>query len=117
MTDSQLEMFQIPVTEPEQPANPEPETIEQKFARFHAANPHVIVLLTGLAKAVPCGRTVSIRDLFGQLRYQIATQSDVPEPKLNNNYTALYARLITDANPELSTKLVTRARAHERDKK
>jgi len=74
------------------------------FQRFHAENPHVYVALERLAfklrnKGV---NRWGIKALWEVCRYELALNTNAPVStfKLNNNYTACYARLLMERNPE-----------------
>jgi hypothetical protein len=74
------------------------------FREFHAENPHIYAQLERLAFKLR-NRGVEkwgIKALWEVLRYElaIATNSPVSTFRLNNNYTAYYARLLMERNPE-----------------
>ena len=80
-------------------------TIEDNFNAFHNKNPHVYKSLVDMAKEYRLQRRssrVGIKTLWEALRwsYFITTTDDAF--KLNNNYSALYARMIMANEPELS---------------
>lgn len=79
------------------------ETITERAAAFHAANPHVYDALKTLSLVMRRrGRNRwSINGAFEVLRWQHALQTNGDEFKLNNNYRAFYARLLMD-EPELA---------------
>jgi len=87
-------------------------TIAERFALFCEANPTVYVRLREMALAMRRrGRErYSINGLFEALRWQHAMQTDDPtsEFRLNNDYRALYARRLMDAEPELAEFFETR---------
>lgn len=74
------------------------------FQRFHSENPHVYVALERLAfKLRNKGVTRwGIKALWEVCRYELALNTNAPVStfKLNNNYTACYARLLMERNPE-----------------
>jgi hypothetical protein len=79
------------------------DSIEEWFQKFHKANPHIYSELSKMALQLKrAGRNhYGIKSLFETLRFHSAA-STVPEPyKLNNNFTAHYARLIMDNMSEL----------------
>ena len=99
----------LPVREPDYDAGM---TIAQRFDAFHAENPHVLDNLKALAMDLR-SRGVTrygIKALYEVLRYNraLATRGDVF--KLNNNYTAHYARKLMDEVPELEGFFETRER-------
>jgi hypothetical protein len=76
----------------------------EAFRQFHAENPHIYAQLERLAFKLR-NRGVEkwgIKALWEVLRYElaIATNSPVSTFRLNNNYTAYYARLLMERNPE-----------------
>lgn len=75
-------------------------------AEFHRANPNVYRLLRDLAfRLVVAGhRRWGAKALWETLRYELAisTNADVRDFKLNNNYTAWYARELMANEPELT---------------
>jgi hypothetical protein len=76
---------------------------ESAFREFNTANPIVYRKLVEFAlQARATGRKhFGMKALFERLRWwsQVETRGD--EYKLNNNYTAFYARMLMDRNPEL----------------
>lgn len=79
--------------------------IARSFAQFHRQNPHVYEGLRRLAlKIRQAGHHhYGIKALFEVLRYEFAlTTVSADGLKLNNNYTALYARLLMEKEPELN---------------
>ena len=91
-------------------------TIEERFLAFHHANPQVYSELVDEARILKykgCKRA-SIKLLYERLRWLhfIATQGE-EEFKLNNDFTALYARLIMDQETDLQAYFRTRKRAGE----
>ena len=78
--------------------------IEQNFIKFHAKNPWVYDKLRSMALQLRrSGRKSSgIAMLFEVLRYEYALTTNSDDGlKLNNNYSALYARLLAQQEPEL----------------
>ena len=91
-------------------------TIEDRFIAFHHANPQVyseLVSQARLLKGSGCG-CASIALLYERLRWLhfIATKGK-EEFKLNNDFRALYARLIMDQETDLKGFFRTRKRAGE----
>ena len=80
--------------------------IQERFEAFHARHPEVYAGLLRLCREWrAAGRTAwSIKGAFEVLRWErhIGGLADPAETwRLNNNYTALYARKLIDLNPEL----------------
>ncbi len=86
--------------------------IDTKFQEYHEANPHVYSGLKELALRLrKRGRQhYGIGALFEVLRYERALTTVGDEFKLNNNYRALYARLLMEDEPELNGFFATRVR-------
>lgn len=78
-----------------QPHDPLEGTITWRFQQFHRTHPHIYRLLVELARnrrrAYP-KKPVSINQIYEQLRYDLLDTDTAP--RLNNDYRALYARLI-----------------------
>lgn len=78
-------------------------TIEESFGLFHHGNPHIYRLLKQMAidykrkGHAHCG----MKMLWEALRYSSAVKTRGEPYKLNNNYTALYARLLMKQEREL----------------
>lgn len=98
----------LPLVVPEQTGM----TIEERFRIFHEHNPHVYRLLR--AMALEWKRTgnhrCGMKMLWEALRYNSGLQTQGEPYKLNNNYTALYARLLMAEEPELRGMFETRER-------
>lgn len=78
--------------------------IARTFAQFHRSNPHVYEGLCRLALKVKRAghQHYGIKALFEVLRYEYALTTISDDGlKLNNNYTALYARMLMKQEPEL----------------
>lgn len=78
--------------------------LDAEFHRFHAENPHVYSALERLAFKLK-NRGVQrwgVKALWEVLRYELALNTNEPVGtfRLNNNFTAYYARLLMERNPE-----------------
>lgn len=108
----QLELFDRPLVQATLPAF-EPElSIAERFERFHAANPHVYTTLVAMARRLKrhgCHR-VGMKMLFERLRWEWFEQTAGDTYKLNNNYTAYYARRIMRRERDLAGFFETRER-------
>ena len=83
--------------------------ITAAFERFHAANPHVYqALRTAALHAVARGRKVGMKAIYERVRWEYAVETREEPYKLNNNYTAHYARLLMESVPELHGYFETR---------
>ena len=89
--------------------------IEANFAKFHRENPAVYAELVKISRSLKeRGREhYGIGALFEVIRFHRAIQTNDPDFKLNNNYRALYARMIMDQEPDLSDFFATRVRRSE----
>lgn len=79
------------------------ETIEERFSAFHKANPHVFRLLRELALDYKrAGHSRGGMKMFYEvLRYRSGLYTQGDPYKLNNDFTALYARKLMEETPEL----------------
>lgn len=88
----------------DQPCLPFGQTIADRFEAFHEANPKVYTVLVRLAREWKrsTGRhELGIKTLYERARWEIALATSDPDFKLNNNYTAYYARLLMAENEDL----------------
>ena len=118
---AQLELVLVAVSRPvanrKRPAKKR--SIEEQFAAFHRANPEVFVEMLRIARARLArneGR-VGVKAIWEELRVALEVINDsgsgggINGPyKLNNNHTALYARMLIDAEPELRGVIELRKR-------
>ncbi len=104
-------------------------SLEDRFADFHRLNPHVGAEMLRLARArLDRGETfISVKALWEELRVSLsiaedggagplgAVQDRTPDAayKLNNSYTALYARLMIKLEPRLERVIEIRKRKGE----
>jgi hypothetical protein len=91
------------------PARP---SLAQRFAAFHEANPHVYATLVRLAReARAAGKErLGMKALWERLRWELEVVTRGDEFRCNNNYTAAYARLLMDNEPDLAGLFETRRR-------
>jgi len=79
--------------------------IDLEFQRFHRENPHVYERLKRLAFKLKVRGVdrYGIKALWEVLRYEEAVQTtaDATSYRLNNNFTASYARLLMDQEEDL----------------
>lgn len=77
-------------------------TIDERFARFDAANPWVHRALVNLtADLVRRGRRkVGMKMLFEVLRWHTLRATEGEDFRLNNNFTSRYARKLMAEHPE-----------------
>lgn len=85
-------------------------TIADRFQAFHAANPWVADHLERLAlDAMHDGaQRVGVKHLVEVLRWQHRRATTGEPWKLNNTFTAYYARLLIERRPELADVIETR---------
>jgi len=86
------------------PPRIEGETLQERFERFHEANPHVYIALVRLARQARSRgrRKIGMKMLFEVLRWNYRLQTDGEEFKLCNSYTSRYSRLIEAQEPDLA---------------
>lgn len=88
-------------------------SIDARFERFHEENPHVLLEMLRLARArIAAGATrVGVKSLWEELRVTLRVSvRDDGDWKLNNSFTAPYARALIAAAPELGAFIETRRR-------
>jgi hypothetical protein len=81
--------------------------IELAFRDFHTNNPHVYTRLVYMARKWKRtqGSKLGMQMLFETIRWEDGINTidtERPNYKLNNNYAALYARLIMEQEPDLN---------------
>lgn len=75
-----------------------------RFEAFHRQNPHVYEAIVRIARELRTQqgwRKCGMKMIFERLRWLYAIQTHGDEFKLNNNFTAYYARTVMAANPDL----------------
>ena len=89
--------------------------IEEAFQLFHQANPHVYEMLASMARRVRLAgfKRYGIKTLFEAARYRNDIETNSASFKLNNNFTALYARMIMAEQPDLEGMFELRRRKGE----
>ena len=105
MSAAQLELF--PIVEPTYA--PEA-TLAERFAAFHAQNPHVADALEVLAgQWLAAGhKRASMDALMHRLRWESGIQTRGDVWRLNNSWTAFYVRLLIERRPEWAEAFQTR---------
>lgn len=112
---AQLDMFGTPperprreIVRPPAPASP---SIDQRWAEFHQANPHVLDEMLRLARArVASGATrIGVKALWEELRSWLQVTGK-GEYKLNNSFTAPAARALIERDPSLASVIELRTR-------
>ena len=108
MSDTQLVLPLGPYVETvDQPTA----TLQEKFERFHAANPWVALALEALTRDwLATGRQrVGIKMFIEVLRWEHARRTDGSEFRYNNSFTSRYVRLLIEAHPDWADAFETRA--------
>jgi len=84
--------------------------ITKKFIQFHRDNPWIYKELRKMAMELHAAghERYGMKGLFEVLRWKQARKTAGSEFKLNNNYTALYARLLMHREPSLKEFFATR---------
>ena len=79
------------------------DSLDARFARFHAANPHVFRALESLAMQLyrAGARGFGVKLLVEQLRWQYAIATSGDTFRINNNWPSRYARMLVETHPEL----------------
>jgi len=86
-------------------------TIGDRWAEFHERNPHVYAALETLAlRKCGAGERFGIKALWEECRYELQRIKAGGAYKLNNDFTALYARALIASRPELATAIEVRKR-------
>ena len=91
---------------------PSTSRLERAFWEFHSQNPHVYDKLEQLALQLRSSGVTrwGIKALWEVCRYELVlrTSSSARSFRLNNNYTAYYARLLMERCPDLAGFFETR---------
>ena len=85
-------------------------TLAQRFAQFHADNPHVADALEQLAAQwFDAGnQRGSTKAFIERLRWESGIRTGGGEYLLNNSLTAFYSRLLLERRPEWTGRILTR---------
>lgn len=76
-------------------------TIAERFSLFHAANPHVADTLEALAAQwLARHDRVGMKALYERARWETGIRTEGDVWRLNNDWTAHYARLLIQRRPE-----------------
>ena len=85
-------------------------SIADRWAEFHQRNPHVYQALETLAlRKCASGERFGIKALWEECRYELRVKASGAY-KLNNSFTALYARALIERRPELAPFIEVRKR-------
>ena len=92
--------------------------IKQSFIDFHKQNPHVYKKLVDMSLQLKRRghKKFGIKTLFEVLRWDYAMKTDsLDNFKLNNNYSAMFSRLIMHRVPELRDFFILRISLADND--
>lgn len=102
-TSTQLDLFIAPIVR----IDARNLSLDERFERFHAANPHVYRAFVAIAREylAATGRDhVGAKMLWEELRYRFAVRSrGESDYSLNNSYVSRMARLAAAREPDLRT--------------
>jgi len=87
-----------------------PKTIAQRFARFHAANPHVYELFARFAAEVRAAghNRFSADAILHRIRWYCGVETKNMDFKINNDFSAYYSRLLVSNDPSFDGFFETR---------
>ena len=84
-------------------------TIQERFEQFHEENPNVYDLVVKFSRQMANRRNqCGMKMIWERVRWETAITTNDPEFKLNNNYTAHYARLVMRNEKDLEGFFKTR---------
>jgi hypothetical protein len=85
-------------------------TLADRFAAFHASNPHVADALETLAgQWLAAGhRKVGMKALVERLRWESGIRTVGSAYRINNSHVSFYARLLIERRPEWADCIETR---------
>mgnify|MGYP001270042802 FL=1 len=112
MSDSPTKnWYETQLSLPVPPPSAKRRTIAERWAEFHQRNPHVYAALETLAlRKRASGELFGVKALWEECRYELQRISAVGAYKLNNDFTALYARELIRLHPSLAAVLEVRKR-------
>lgn len=111
MPDTDLWAHLPPPDDTEHSRPVDDDTIEHRFAAFHAAHPDVFAMIVELAQeAHDAGRTrLSMKLLVEVIRWnRFISHGDTDDFKINNVFTSRYTRLLQQQHPHLAAMFATR---------
>jgi hypothetical protein len=87
-------------------------TIQERFADFCERNPHILEELESRALLLRSrgARRIGVKAIWEAMRFDAMVRTDTRDFKLNNDFTALYARLLIERHPLLADVIETRER-------
>ena len=86
------------------------EHIKLRFKEYHNDNPKVYDLFVRFAKDVKAAKMgrYSAKSIFERIRWHVEIETVGEKFKLNNNYTAYYARKMMKEHPEFQGFFIVR---------
>lgn len=95
-------------------------SLQDKFLRYHLENPQIYSYFKRYAKqAKEAGfEKYSAKAIFERIRWYITVERKKSDGfKVNNNYTAFYARMLMNKEPEFEGFFELREQKHEKKEK
>jgi hypothetical protein len=85
-------------------------SIDERFAEFHDANPHVYEQIVTLAHELlrKNRKRMSMETIFGKIRWDMALETTDPHFKLNDHFTSRYVRKLIADYPVFEGRFETR---------
>jgi hypothetical protein len=85
-------------------------SLPERFAQFHADNPHVADALEALAAQwfAAGNERGSTKAFIERLRWESGIRTQGGEYRLDNSLTAFYSRLLLERRPEWAGRILTR---------
>lgn len=101
MTTIATEQLSLDLTPLVEPIYETGMTLTERFMAFHVANPHVLDALEALADQwLSRHSKVSVKALVERLRWESGISTHGDPYRLNNSWTAFYARLLVERRPQ-----------------
>lgn len=87
-----------------------PSALVRRFVAWHRAHPHVYRLIERFVAELRDRRVrrAGIKAIWERVRWEMAVETSSRSPRLNNNWTAYYARLLIIDHPEWGEMFATR---------
>lgn len=78
--------------------------LSERFAEFHARNPHVFAAIVAVADewAAAGGTEIGMGAIFERLRWQTGIETSGNPWKLDNSLRSRYTRLVMEQRPDLA---------------
>lgn len=85
-------------------------SLDQKFAEYHANNPHIYEKFVAYAEQLKdAGRTrIGAKAIVERIRWDSLVAAFHGKFKINNAYTSRYVRLLSKSRPDLAVMFATR---------